>query len=416
MNLERIQAELAAQDLDGWLLYDFKGLNAIAADVLGVAGRTLTRRWFCLIPRRGDPRLVAHAIERSHLADRVPGEPLVYAGREQLCARLEELVATASEAAGRREGPPRLAMEYSPLAAVPTASRVDAGTVELVRASGADVVSSADLIQAVAARWSARGLALHREAAAVLTDAVRQAFAFIGERLKSGAETTEIEVVRAIRATLGAAGITTDDVPMVSANAASADPHYQPTPERSQPIRRGDFVLIDVWGKNRADPDAVYADITWVGFCAERVPDRVRHVFEVVRTARDRALALVQARLGPGGRGEVRGYEVDREARAVIAEAGFGDRFTHRTGHSLGPLDHWIGANIDDFETHDDRRLIPETGFTIEPGIYIPGEFGVRSEIDVYIPAAGGPVVTTPPQHEVVAILASTAAAEACPS
>ncbi len=386
---ERVRALLAAEDIDGWLLYDFQRLNPIARDAAGFGDeRMITRRWFCLIPREGPPRWLIHAIERASFRD-VPGEVATYAERLTLEAGLRDLVAGN-----------RVAMEYSPGAAIPTASRVDAGTVELVRACGAAaVVSSADLVQALLAPWSARGLALHLEAAAACVAIAKEAFRFIAAELRSArGETTEHEVRDHLLAEYERRRLAGEGGPIVAANAPSADPHYEPSAERPVRIRRGDFVLVDVWAKHKDEPDGVYGDVTWVGFCGEEVPERIARVFDVVARARDRAL---EAAMRPGARG----FEVDRAARGVIEAAGYGPAFIHRTGHSLGPRDHWIGANMDDYETHDDRRLLPGTGFTIEPGIYLAGDFGVRSEIDVYFDPAAGPVVTTEVQRAVIPAL-----------
>jgi Xaa-Pro dipeptidase len=390
------QEALRAEGLDGWLLYDFKGLNPIAGEAVAPRGKMLTRRFFCLIPREGPPRWLVHAIERAQF-EGLAGEFAVYARREELAAGLCTLVSGA--APGRT---PRLAMEYSPLSAIPTISRVDAGTVELVRASGAEVVSSGDLVQLLLARWPTGGRALHDRAARTLERAVARAFDSIGDWIRTRrAGLTEQAIQKMVIADLEADDLVFNGPPIVAVNAHAADPHYATESGPETPIRPGDVVMLDVWAKKRDDPAAIYADITWMGYVGEAIPERVETVFRAVVRARDRALEAAQAGFRAGT--PVRGFEVDRAARRVVEEAGFGPFFTHRTGHSLGVEDHWIGANMDDFETHDERRLVPGTGFTIEPGIYLPGEFGVRSEIDVFV-GTSGPEATTAVQRDLVRI------------
>jgi Xaa-Pro aminopeptidase len=293
-------------------------------------------------------------------------------------------------------------MEYSPGANIPIISRVDAGTVELVRAAGAEVVSSGDLVQLLVARWPTRGRVLHNAAAQTLERSVRKAFDSIGDMLRAGRfAVTECSIKRMIEADLEADDLITNGGPIVAVNEHAADPHYDTALATDRPIRPGDVVMIDVWAKKKEDPQAVYADITWMGFVGDAPPEKVERVWRTVARARDRALETAQAGFR-GGRA-VHGFEVDRAARAVVEEAGFGAQFVHRTGHSLGIEDHWIGANMDDFETHDERRIVVGTGFTIEPGIYIPGEFGMRTEIDVFV-GTGGPEATTGVQRELVRV------------
>jgi Xaa-Pro aminopeptidase len=377
IDVARIQAELAALDLDGWLLYDFRGQNPFARDAAGFGPeRFLTRRWFCLVPREGAPRWIVHAIEEAQFRD-VPGERLAYARRETLLERLRE----ALLAAGPRR---RVAMEYSPLANVPTIAKV---------------VASGDLVQALLARWPPRGRALHDEAARAVERAGFDAFAWIEAEHAAGRVPTEVHVQRRIVADLEAAGLAVADPPIVAVNAHAADPHYATgaAPGNDAPIDAPAVVLLDIWAKKRGDPEAIYADVTFMGHLGATLPASVAEVFGAVARARDTALAAAQAAWVAGT--PARGFEVDRAARDVIERAGYGPYFTHRTGHSLGIEDHWIGANIDDFETREERRLIAGTGFTIEPGVYLPGSFGVRLEIDVFVGDAG-PEATTLVQRE----------------
>jgi Xaa-Pro aminopeptidase len=296
----------------------------------------------------------------------------------------------------------RIAMEYSPLGQVPYISRVDAGTLELVRQTGVEVVSSADLVQLVEARWGQLGLDLHCDAARLVMQAKDEAFLYLGEALADGRKITEYDVQRFLEDRLDALELVTDGAPIVAVNQNSADPHYLPTARSHQPIGADDFVLLDVWAK-RDLPEAIYADITWVAYAGAVVPERYRRVFEVVRLARDRALLFIEEAIKQGR--TLHGFEVDDVARACIRDAGYGDHFVHRTGHSLGTADHGNGANLDNLETHDDRSLLPGTGFTIEPGIYLPGEFGIRSEINVYLSEAAVQVTTLPMQAGIVPLL-----------
>ncbi len=404
IDLAQAQAELAALNLDGWLLYDFQGLNPLARGAAGLGPeKFLTRRWFCLVPRRGEPRWLVHAIERAQF-EGVPGEIATFARRSELEAGLRALVG-----AGAPPGhAPRIAMEYSPAGNVPIISRIDGGTIEMVRTAGAQVASSGDLVQALLARWTARGRESHGQAARAVEGAIRRAFEAIGDQLRAGRHPTEVGIQRRILSDLEEAHLVSNSPPIVAVNAHAADPHYSPGggPGHDAPIQPRAVVMLDVWAKLKDDPEAVYADITFMGFVGDAPPPRVEAVWRTVAGARDAALARAQSAFRAGQ--PVRGFEVDRAARAPIEEAGFGPFFTHRTGHSLGTDDHFIGANMDDFETHDDRLLVAGTGFTIEPGIYLPGEFGVRSEIDVFVDAAAGPVATTEVQKELVRIRAGS--------
>lgn len=371
VDIDAIQAALRQDDLDGWLLYDFHGSNPIARAVVTLAPDTLTtRRWYYLIPAQGEPRALVHQIERDSLGH-LPGDRLLYAGREQLSNALADLV----------DGHRRLAMEYSPDCAIPYISRVDAGTVDLLRSLGVTVVSSGDLVQRFEAVWSDRALATHREASASLYRIKDRAFALVTERIRTGAPVNEREVQQAMVGWFEEEGLVSDSAPVVAAQENSGNPHYLPTESSARGIHRDEIVLVDLWGK-RNTPGAVFADITWVGYTGSPTPSEQAAVFRCAAAARDAAVASVAEAVVEGR--ELRGWEVDRAARDVIDDAGYGDYFVHRTGHSLGEAVHGNGVHMDDYETHDDRRLLPGTGFTIEPGIYFD-RFGVRTEINVHV-------------------------------
>jgi Xaa-Pro dipeptidase len=387
-----IQAALVADGLDGWLLYDFRGLNPIAADITAVArqaGHLATRRWFYLIPAAGEPRKLVHAIERNSLAH-LPGQTERYAGREQLEEALRRLLA----------GLKRVAMEYSPKCAIPYVARVDAGTIELVKQAGVEVVSSGDLIQRFAAIWDDRAIETHREAAERLYRIKDRAFAEIRDRIAGGTATTEYDIQQKMVAWFAEEGLVSDSPPNVSAAENAGNPHYLPTADAHRAIGQDELVLLDLWGKLE-QPGAVFADITWMGFTGPRAPDRHVKAFAAVAAARDAAVALVQRAVAAGQ--QLRGWQVDRAASAVLRNAGYAEAILHRTGHSLGETVHGNGVNMDDYETHDDRRLLPGTGFTIEPGVYF-GDFGIRSEINMIVQARDA-VVTGPLQTEIVALV-----------
>ncbi|MGH9172808.1 MAG: M24 family metallopeptidase [Vicinamibacterales bacterium] len=383
-----VQQALREQGLDGWLWYDFQGANPIAQRMAGLAGgrHLASRRWFYLIPASGEPRGLVHAIERHNL-DPLPGPKTPYAGRTQLESGLKTLLS----------GTRRIAMEYSPKGAIPYVSRVDAGTIELVRAQGVEVVSSGDLIQQFEARWSDEAISSHYQAAEKLYRVKDKAFAAAAERVRNGVPTTEFDLQQMMWQWFAAEGLVSDSAPNVSAQENAGNPHYLPNEHASRPIRPNELLLLDLWGKLDT-PGAVFADITWVGFTGKQVPEEMSKVFGAVRDARDAAVDVVEEAARTGR--DVRGFELDRAARAVIDAAGYGNYIMHRTGHSLGETVHGNGAHLDDYETHDERRLLPGTGFTIEPGIYFD-RFGVRTEINV-VWGKSGPVVTGPRQHEIV--------------
>jgi Xaa-Pro aminopeptidase len=371
MNLERIQQEIRQQNLDGWLFFDHHVRDPLAYRVLGFAPpRTPTRRWYYLIPAQGEPRGLVHRIEAG-MIDALPGEKTKYSSWTEQVAGLRKILA----------GCRRVAMQYSPNCAIPYVSMVDAGTVELVRGTGVEVASSAELIQAFEARWSAEQLEMHLEAGRRV-DAVRAAaFEYVREHVRNGSAIEELDVKLFVREKFAAAGLVTDHGPIVGVNANASNPHYEPVEGASAPIHRDDLVLLDMWAKLDR-PDAVYYDITWTHFCGENPPDEMRRVFEIVTGARDAAIARVKKAVA--AREELCGYQVDDAARGLIDSRGFGEFFTHRTGHSIGVEVHGNGANMDNLETHDERRISPWTCFSIEPGIYLP-EFGVRSEVNVFV-------------------------------
>jgi Xaa-Pro aminopeptidase len=380
LDLSAIQGALKADGVDGWLLYDFRGLNPIAADVTGVlrqGGHLATRRWYYLIPASGTPRALVHAIEPNSLSH-LPGETQKYAGRGQLEAGLRTLL----------QGVGRLAMEYSPECAIPYVSRVDAGTIELVRKFGVEVVSSGDLVQRFSAVWRDEEIASHMAASGALHRVKDRAFEAVARRLRDGVPTTEYDIQQLMAGWFREEGLVSDSEPMVSTQENAGNPHYLPTAARSRTIGPQELVLLDLWGK-LDQPGAVYADITWVGFTAPKVPSRQTEAFAAAAGARDAAVALVQTRVTAGQ--DVRGWEVDRAAASVLRDAGYGAQILHRTGHSLGETVHGTGVNMDDYETHDDRRLLPGTAFTIEPGVYFP-DFGIRTEINMIVRAGSAEV------------------------
>lgn len=370
MRIAEIQEALRAHGLDGWLFFDHHGRDPIAYRVLRFEPASMvTRRWYYLVPAEGDPVGLAHRIEPDMLAA-LPGEIIHYAGWKEQIAALARIL----------EGRKRIAMQYSPNCAVPYVSNIDAGTVELVRAAGVEVVSSADLVQLFEARWSDDAYRSHKEAG-VLVDGVRRAaFEKVAAALDSGVRVTEMEIHDFILDSFRAQGLCTDHGPIVAVNANASNPHYEPTPERHSEIRRGDLLLIDLWAKF-SRPGAAYYDITWTGYCGAAPPAPMLNVFRVVSGARDAAVTLVKKAADDGQ--ELAGYEVDDAARGHIQAAGFGEYFFHRTGHSIGEEVHGNGANMDNYETHDERRVLARTCFSVEPGIYLP-EFGIRSEVNVY--------------------------------
>jgi Xaa-Pro dipeptidase len=390
LDIGAVQKALAADGLDGWLLYDFHGSNPVSYRLAGMggAGHLATRRWFYLIPRSGEPRALVHAIESQNL-DHMPGSKTVYAGRDKLTSGLEAIL----------QGTKRIAMEYSPNNAIPYVSRVDAGTVELIRGMGVEVVSSGDLIQEFEAHWNDAAIATHRAASEKLYRIKDQAFAEVARRLRDGIPTTEYDIQQKMVGWFKDEGLIADSAPCVSAMENAGNPHYLATATDHRVIRKDELVLLDLWGK-LADPGAVYADITWMGFAGTSVPEKMTKAFAAIAAARDAAVSTVQDAAAAGR--DVRGFEADRAARKVLIDAGYEDAIMHRTGHSLGENVHGNGAHLDDYETHDERRLRPGSGFTIEPGLYFK-DFGVRTEINM-VWTAKGPEVTGPRQNAILCL------------
>ncbi len=392
-DLAKIQAALRQFQLDGWLIYDFRGLNVLGRRIVELpADQMGSRRWFYFVPASGQPRKLVHRIESGAL-DHLPGEKIVYLKWQELEAGVGQLV----------QGARRIAMEYSPRNAIPYVSRVDAGTIELVRSFGAEVVSSGDLIQQFEATWDDEQIAMHLQAAVHTDAAFGKAWKFIAEQVANGGGVRETEVQALIVQHFADNGLTTYHPPIVAANEHSGDPHFDTSPAADVQIRAGDFVLIDLWAKLDR-PRSVYSDLTRVGFVGGSVPEKYEQIFQVVAAARDTAIGLIQGAFA--AQRPLAGWQVDDACRAVIERAGYGQYFIHRTGHSIGQEVHGNGANIDGLETRDERTILPRTCFSIEPGIY-QSEFGVRSEVNVLIGAGGQVDVTGGPiQRRVVPILA----------
>ena len=387
--IKLIQEALREELLDGWLLYDFRGSNVFAGRILDLPSHIMqTRRYFYFIPAQGVPRKLVHNIEQFNL-DSLPGDKTMYVSWQSLEEGLRSLLS----------GTKQVAMEYSPRNAIPYVSKVDAGTLELVRSLGVEVVSSANLVQRFEARWDDEQARDNFETAKHLRAIVDITFGFIKERITSNSPLTEYDVQQFMLAEFKKRGLKTESDPNCSVNANSANPHYEPTKEINSPLKRGDFVLLDLWAK-KDKPRSVYADITWTGLIGEKVPEEYTKIFDVVKGSRDAALKFVQDAFKAGK--EICGYQIDDAARNHMKEKGYAEYFVHRTGHSIGEEIHGNGANIDNLETRDERKIIPRTSFSIEPGIYLPGKFGVRSEIDVYISPTQEVLVTGLPIQEAV--------------
>jgi Xaa-Pro dipeptidase len=389
-DINGIQNDLRAAKLDGWLFYDFRGRDPIAQGILQLPPGMRTRRWYYFVPAKGTPRKLVHKIETESLAA-LPGDTLFYAGQNELRKNLAKLVGRAKN----------VAMQYSPKNAIPYVAMVDAGTVELVRSTGVKVVSSADLVQKYEACWSPAQLESHLAAGAVIDLVVRQAFELAAKNVREKKTFTEYDLKQWILKEFESAGISVDQGPDIAVGPHASDPHYGPTPETASPIREGDLLLLDVWGKMKA-AGSVYYDITWVGYLGAKVPEKMAKIFGIVREARDKAVELIRSSVAAGK--PLQGWQVDKAARKVIEKAGYGKYFFHRTGHNIGQTVHGNGVNMDGLETHDVRHLIPKTCNSIEPGIYLP-EFGIRSEVNMYIGEKEARV-TGAVQQEILALLA----------
>ena len=389
-----ISTALSESSLDGWLFYDFRMSDPLAYRILGIPEKGITsRRWFYFIPAEGDPCAIVSAVEAHRLDALAAPQRIVYRSQREMSAAL----------AGLLKGRQVIAMNYSPECAIPYVSRVDAGTVELVRSMGVEVVTAADLIQRFEAVLTPAQIAGHRRAAAALREIVNQSFAEISRRVRGHLPCTEFTMQNFVLGRIAAHNLRTDEAPIVAVNANAANPHFSPLEQKDTPIRHGDLVLIDLFAKER-EADSIYGDLTWMGFVGENVPAAQAEVFRIVTEARDAAVALIQSRVSAGQ--AVSGEEADRAARMVIEAAGFGDEFVHRTGHSIGREVHGTGCNLDSLETRDHRMLIERTCFSVEPGIYLPGKFGVRSELDMTIEQGRAEISAAPAQREIIPIMA----------
>jgi len=389
-DIKAIQTELRASKIDGWLFYDHHHRDPIAEHVLGLDADGLsTRRWFYFIPSRGEPRKLVHRIEQGAL-DSLAGRKQVYSGWEELHKGLGKLLS----------GSRKIAMQYSPDNNIPYIGLVDAGTVELVRKLKKKVVTSADLVQSFEAAWTPEQLDSHLEAGKIVDSITQSAFERAAAFVRDSQPITEFELQQWILEQFRANGLTTAEPPMAAVQPNNGNPHYEPKQGASRPIRAGDLLLLDIWAKlDRLG--SVYYDITWIGYLGARVPDAYAKIFRIVREARDRAIEFVGESVAEGR--AIHGWEVDRAARETIRKAGYSKYFVHRTGHSIGQEVHGNGANMDGLETRDDRKIVPRTCFSIEPGIYLP-EFGIRSEVNVYVGERQARV-TGAIQHEVLALL-----------
>ncbi len=389
MEIAAIQEALQRERLDGWLFFDHHRRDPLAYRLLSFSTpATPSRRWYYFVPAKGEPRKLVHRIE-SHMLDPLPGMTVAYSSWSDQQQKLSTLVSPGG----------RIAMQYSAMCAIPYVAMVDAGTIELVRSTGVTVVSSADLVQEFEAVWSMAQFEQHLEAGRRVDRTRREAFELIRERLKSEHPVTEFDVQQFILGRFAELGLETDHGPIVGVNRNASDPHYEPSRERNTLIRRGDVVLIDLWAK-LTQANAVFYDVTWTGYCGDVIPDRVQTVFRVVAGARKHTSDFVRSAI-EGGR-KVRGFEVDDDCRQYIKDHGLVEYFFHRTGHSIGTEVHGTGANMDNLESHDVRRVIPLTGFSIEPGVYLE-EFGIRSEVNVFVSESTA-VVTGEEQTEMIRI------------
>ena len=386
-----IQAALKASKIDGWLFFDHHRRDPIANRVLGLGENGMaTRRWFYFIPARGEPRKLVHRIEAGIL-DSLDGRKYEYAGWEELHKLLPKLLS----------GSTRIAMQYSPDNNIPYIGLVDAGTVELIRKLKKKVVTSADLVQKFEASWSPEQLESHLEAGRII-DRIRQgALEQAAACVADGKPLTEYELQQWMLDRFRAHGLTTAEPPIAAVQPNNGNPHYEPKAGESRPIRAGDLLLLDIWAKS-TNPGSVYYDITWMGYLGQRVPGAYSKIFDIVREARDRAVDFVKTSIAKGR--TIHGWEVDGVARGTIRKVGYEKYFVHRTGHSIGQEVHGNGANMDGLETRDDRKIVPQTCFSIEPGIYLP-EFGVRSEVNVYVGKREARV-TGATQEEIIPLLA----------
>lgn len=391
-HIESIQKALQQDKLDGWLFYSFRGSDPIAENILRLDhAKFTTRRWFYFVPATGTPQKIVHAIETGSL-DSLPGDKHVYLPWQQLHQLLRQSLAGAK----------KIAMQYSPMNAIPYISRVDAGTLELIRSFGVEVVTSADLVQVFEAVWSSEQLETHLYAAKHMRQIVDEIVKEVRRRVTDNVSVNEVEIQNFLLQQYEQRDLMAGHPPIVAINAHSADPHFAPNLEDNLPMKKGDFLLVDMWSKRKV-PHAVYDDITWTFFIGESVPAEHQNIFNVVRDGRDAAIRALQRRY-PSGE-VLYGWQIDDEARKSITNAGYGEFFLHRTGHSIHEEVHGNGANIDNLETQDSRRLMARTCFSIEPGVYLKGTFGVRSEVNMYLSDKEAVVTGLPIQTEVLPIL-----------
>lgn len=393
MDFERIQQALRDERLDGWLFYDFRKSNPIAYRVLALSPDDLyTRRWFYFVPAHGVPMALVSAVEE-HVLRSLPGKRLVFRTWREMQLHLQTMLPPGT----------RIAMEYSSMNAIPYMSRVDAGMMELVRSLGVEVVSSADIAQRFIAQLSIEQLESHREAGRRLIAVKDILFTQLGEDVYNNVPLDEYQVQQRFRDLVHRVGLVMEEQPLVAVNANSGNPHYEPTNQSYSPIQRGDLVLFDFWA-HLPQQGAIFADYTWMAFVGtcDEIPARQREIFEIVRRARDTGITYIRERLAEGER--VEGRQVDDVVRTVIENAGYGDYFIHRTGHSITEVEHGNGANLDNFETQDARVLLPNTCYSVEPGIYLP-EFGIRSEINILVLERDVEVTGAPAQEEIIALL-----------
>ncbi len=392
-NLKKTQQILKEMKIDGWLFYDFRKSNELAIEILDIPAKShLTRRFFYYLPASGTPVKIVNGIEAGFL-DHLPGKKLIYTNHTSLTDHLKMTLKNAK----------KIAMEYSPKNAIPYVSKVDAGTIEQIKSFGLKIQSSGDLISMFGARWSEKQYNENKPVANALTEIVFKSFDFIKKNINKGKSINEYDVQQFIMNEFKKRKYYTDSPPIVGVNENSGNPHYEPTKKINKKIKKGDFVLIDLWAK-LDKPEGVWADITWTGYVGTKIPEKYIKIFNIVADARDTAFDLVAKRFSQGK--EVKGYEVDSAARKVIEKAGYGKYFIHRTGHSITTELHGSGAHMDNYETKDERLILPSTSFSIEPGIYMK-EFGVRSEIDVYINPKKKVIATGGErQKEIIPILA----------
>jgi Xaa-Pro dipeptidase len=398
VNLDHIQSALREANIDGWLFYDHHHRDPIAYRILGLSPESfVSRRWFYFVPADGEPRKLVHRIEGGKL-DLLPGPKREYSSWQELESELQAMLGGAT----------KIAMQYSPRNAIMYVSMVDAGTVELVRSFGKNIVSSADLVSLFEAVLTEQQISTHYAAQDRLDRVLRAGWHRIGDSARDGGRTSEFEIVTFLREAMRDEGLWTDHGPNVSAGPNSADSHYEPTEANSSPIFHGDFILIDIWAKladpedeRRELPNAVWYDITWTGVVGRSPTDRENYIFSTVRDARDAAIVTIEEAYATGQ--PIAGWQADDAARNVIRAAGLDEWFTHRTGHNIATELHGNGAHLDNLETHDERILLPNTCFSVEPGIYFPGEFGIRSEVNM-ITRPGKAAVTGPRQNELLRI------------